>query len=233
MRYEMDKKVRLKLLLLGLAVTYFSYITGEFFLSTSLLTMIYVHECGHLWAARRKGFKTNGIYLLPIGGVSLVEGLEKADRDDEAFIAIMGPIWGIAFSYIFIIAYQITDIYSFLRIGAVLCLINLFNLFPVNPLDGGRISKSVTFSVSKGIGLISMVFMMISAVLVAIYAELPIFYLIAFFCWIDFASERRNVLTKKKMSFTKVLVYALILLPIIILASLPVYLHLTIVMREI
>ena len=251
MKEKNKNKNRVKALLFILALTYFTFITGEFFLAVSLLAMIFVHENGHLWAARRKGFKTRGIVFLPIGGVAFVEGLEKADRDDEAFIAIMGPIWGLAFSFIFVVIYHFTGFFEFLKIGGILCLVNLLNMLPLNPLDGGRISKSIIFSMNRKLGLFSMCCMIAMALFMAIWWHLYIFYLVAFFCCIDFVDERNknfsdyemgkivgkqgweaiknqgmNIIVekpkKKSMSYPKMFLYTLISCVIFVVASIPI-----------
>jgi len=228
-----DKKkssTRMKTLLFILAIAFFTFRTGGFLFALALLSMIYVHECGHLWAAIKKGFKTNGIYILPIGGVAIVDDLDKADRGDEAYIAVMGPIWGIAFSFIFVIASQVfplthSDSYELLKLGACLCAVNIFNLFPISPLDGGRIFKSIAFSISRTFGLFTMILMILLAIFLAVFLKFWILYLVAFFCFIDFKNEKKEICTdikKKNMSFGKIVLYTFIVGLLLFLAFCPI-----------
>ena len=62
-------------------------------MGVSLVAFILLHEYGHLWAMKKCGIKTRGIYLIPgFGGVALAEEGFKSGRN-EAFIAIMGPVF--------------------------------------------------------------------------------------------------------------------------------------------
>ena len=59
----------------------------------SLVAFILIHEYGHLWAMKRCGIKTKGIYLIPgFGGAAVAEESFKSAHN-EAFIALMGPLW--------------------------------------------------------------------------------------------------------------------------------------------
>jgi len=242
----MKNPARMKSLLFILALTYFTYVTKDFLLSASLLAMIFVHECGHLWAARRRGFKTKGIYLLPIGGVAIVEGLEHADRDDEAYIAVMGPIWGMAFSFLFFWVAHLTNSLALLKTGAMLCVVNIFNLAPINPLDGGRIFKSITFSISRRVGLIAMMLMVPLAIFIGFRYGIFIFHMIALICYLDYRNEKRTTYSdyevkkligetekdgvkvviekpeKKKMSIWKMIAYSIVVALLLISACFPI-----------
>lgn len=120
-----------------------------------LLLHILVHELGHVFAMFRSGVPVKGVYLIPFfGGAAVSKGVAKT-RWNSAYIALMGPVWGAAFSgglaaAFFVLAGE----YPFLAAAAAWgALINLFNLFPIFPLDGGRILGSLTLSSSRGIGI--------------------------------------------------------------------------------
>lgn len=77
----------------GSAALYSYLLTWE--MGIALVCFIFIHEYGHLWAMQKCGLKTKGIYLIPgFGGVALgAEGF-KSGRN-EAYIAIMGPVFGL------------------------------------------------------------------------------------------------------------------------------------------
>ena len=79
--------------LAGASLASYAYMfTWEF--AAMIIFMLFVHESGHIWAMKRCGVKTKGIYFLPfVGGVAVADE-EFPSRGAEVFIAIMGPIWG-------------------------------------------------------------------------------------------------------------------------------------------
>lgn len=153
----------LKLALAGASFAAYSYMfTWQF--AAMLLIMIFIHELGHVIAMRQCGIHVKGIYLIPFFGGAAVADEDFKTRRDESYIALMGPWFGFLVSVAFGIMYFITDVPVFAA-GATWCaLINLFNLLPVNPMDGGRVLKSIAFSIGNKFGLIflgiSLFFMM-------------------------------------------------------------------------
>mgnify|MGYP000597257715 FL=1 len=59
----------------------------------------------------------------------------------------MGPIWGLVLSIGVFGLYYVTSNPLFAAASSWMALINLVNLIPINPLDGGRILKSLALSV--------------------------------------------------------------------------------------
>ncbi|MBM3261094.1 hypothetical protein FJY93_01610 [Candidatus Kaiserbacteria bacterium] len=119
-----------------------------------LIVMIFIHEMGHVIALRLKGFETKGPVFIPfLGAAIFVPKFE--DRETEAFVGYGGPLLGmgaalVAFGLWFATG-QTSEI--LLLVSYLGVFINLFNLIPISPLDGGRISQ-VIGSWFKWIGLI-------------------------------------------------------------------------------
>lgn len=125
-----------------------------------LMVAIGWHESGHIWALRRFGMPTSGFFFLPfLGGVAVSTSPHRSLKE-KIIVALMGPIWGMLLAFLTLILYLITD-NEFLGAAAKWqAIVNLFNLLPVHPLDGGQIVKSVCRSVSA---ITSNVFSLISA----------------------------------------------------------------------
>ena len=124
------------------AVTVGAYgllISWEF--AFAFLLLIGVHECGHVYAMWKSGVKVRGVYFVPfLGAVAVGEGPAQSAGND-AYISINGPVWGTAMAGLCLGAYAAFDgqwplLAALAAWGA---LINLFNLLPIMPLDGGRI----------------------------------------------------------------------------------------------
>lgn len=159
---------------LGLYTYLFSWQMG-----VALVVFLLIHEYGHLWAMKKCGLKTRGMYLIPgLGAVALMGERFKTSRD-EAFIAIMGPLFGLFFLVPITVVYLSTNNPMYIAIASIMSLINLFNLFPINPLDGGRITKALLYSVHKSFGLFFMFISMAMAIYIAYYFKLGLVAYIA------------------------------------------------------
>ena len=65
----------------------------------------------------------------------------------------MGPTFGLLMSIISLLAFWATENPFFAGLAAFNALLNLFNLLPILPLDGGHILKSISFSMNSLMGL--------------------------------------------------------------------------------
>jgi putative peptide zinc metalloprotease protein len=136
---------------IGLLVSTFVLYSAVFSWKFALLIMISIgwHESGHLWAMRRVGLTTKGFYFIPfMGGIAVSDGYYKS-LSDKVVVAIMGPIWGMLLALATWFVYLVTDIPIIGYAAYWQALINIFNLMPVNPLDGGLIARSVLRSFNK------------------------------------------------------------------------------------
>ena len=106
--------------------------------------LLFVHEYGHLVASRVVGLKVSSPIFIPfIGAVIQVKEL-PLNVKMEANVAIGGPAMG-ALSALFCLAlYFWTNSMLMLVLSYTACLLNLFNLIPCDPLDGGRIAAAIS-----------------------------------------------------------------------------------------
>ncbi|MDR7071795.1 site-2 protease family protein [Fictibacillus barbaricus] len=107
--------------------------------AVAIVYLIFVHEMGHLVAAKRKGLKTSPAIFIPFMGAAI--GLKELPKNakDEAFVAYAGPLFGLLSFLPAVFLYQTTGEPFWGLVIQLGAMINLFNLFPVSPLDGGRI----------------------------------------------------------------------------------------------
>ena len=119
----------------------------------ALLVCLVFHEYGHIRAMKYFGLKTKGIYLIPfIGGLAVTD--ERLNtRWQDVVISIMGPMFGLFLSLIFMLAYWLTGEAFFAGLSVFNAFLNLFNLLPILPLDGGHILKSISFSMNGMLGI--------------------------------------------------------------------------------
>ncbi|MCL1124058.1 site-2 protease family protein [Shewanella surugensis] len=146
----------IKVVLAGASIAAYSWLFS-FQFAIALIACLVFHEYGHIRAMKYFGMKTKGIYLIPfMGGLALSD--EKINtRWQDVVISIMGPTFGLFMSIISLILYWVTGNIFFAGLAAFNALLNLFNLLPILPLDGGHILKSISFSMNSVAGLVACV----------------------------------------------------------------------------
>ncbi|HET7577746.1 MAG TPA: site-2 protease family protein [Bacillales bacterium] len=104
-----------------------------------LVYLILIHESGHLVAARQKGIKTSPALFIPFIGAVISMKERPKDAATEAYLAYGGPLAGLISFLPAIPLYYWTHASVWGLMIFLGALLNLFNLLPVSPLDGGRI----------------------------------------------------------------------------------------------
>jgi Zn-dependent protease len=116
---------------------------GGWWFGIGLVVLLFVHEMGHVIEAKRQGLPVSAPVFIPFLGalISLKQMPHNAWR--EAKLAIAGPLLGSAGALAIYIAGVAWDSRPLKALAFLGFFINLFNLLPVIPLDGGRISAAL------------------------------------------------------------------------------------------
>jgi Zn-dependent protease len=100
--------------------------------------LLFVHEMGHVIQLRREGVEASAPVFIPfLGAVIAVKSLGK-DATAEARVGLAGPILGTAGTLIPLAIWLATGSDLWRALAYIGFFINLINLMPVLPLDGGR-----------------------------------------------------------------------------------------------
>ena len=112
--------------------------------AVGFVLLIFVHECGHLVAARRLGLKVGAPVFIPFMGAFIA--LKEAPRNAwiEAQVGIGGPLLGTAGAVFCYGLYLVTGNPFFSALAYTGFFLNLFNLAPVGFLDGGRVATALS-----------------------------------------------------------------------------------------
>jgi Zn-dependent protease len=105
--------------------------------------LLLVHELGHVWEAKRQGLDVSAPMFIPFLGALITLRQLPDNAWNEAKVAIAGPIlgslgaaavWGVgeAIDSDLLVALAFTGFF-----------LNLFNMAPISPLDGGRIAAAI------------------------------------------------------------------------------------------
>jgi Zn-dependent protease len=111
--------------------------------ATGFVVLILVHELGHVLEAKRQGLPVSAPMFIPFLGALIVLKKMPSDAWQEAKVAFAGPLIGGAGAGLVWVAANALDSEVLRVIAHMGFLINLFNLAPISPLDGGRIVAAI------------------------------------------------------------------------------------------
>jgi len=150
------------------------------------------HEYGHIREARRVGVATGRMLFIPfLGGVAPMLS-SFPSRWAEVTVTLAGPFFGFTMALLLLGIGWALDSPWVLVAAGVQALVNLFNLIPLNPLDGGRLLKSLAFSVHYRAGIASLWCTNIMAAVLAIILVRPVFFLVSLAGFGELEEERER-----------------------------------------
>ena len=138
-----------KLLMTGgtMALSVFAYaLSYGWRYAVGLVGLIFVHEMGHFIAARNRGLQVGAPVFIPFVGAWISLKAVDLDPETEAHVALAGPVLGTAAAFVCYLVAEQTESRLWLAIAYAGFCINLFNLIPLRPLDGGRVVNAVSSS---------------------------------------------------------------------------------------
>jgi Zn-dependent protease len=112
---------------------------GGWWFGIGLVVLLFVHEMGHVLEAKRQGLPVSAPLFIPFLGAMITMRQMPQDAWNEAKVGIAGPLLGSAGAFALWIAGAAAHSNSLKAVAFLGFFINLFNLLPVIPLDGGRI----------------------------------------------------------------------------------------------
>ena len=161
---------------LYLALGYF-FFSHQWFFLLMITAIIVFHELGHFTAMKIFKYNDLGIFFIPLLGAYVSGSKQEVSQKQSAIILLAGPIPGIligVFLLLFVpstaVIYESNSLYADItahKLAKALVVLNLLNLFPVYPLDGGQLLHRLFLDDFKIIGRI---FVLLSAAVLVYFA---------------------------------------------------------------
>jgi Zn-dependent protease len=100
--------------------------------------LLFVHEMGHVIQLRREGVKASAPMFIPFLGAVVMMRSMPDDALAEARVGLAGPVLGTAGAAVCLGIGEAANSDFFRALAYIGFFLNLFNLLPIVPLDGGR-----------------------------------------------------------------------------------------------
>jgi len=108
--------------------------------AAGFIALLFVHEMGHYLAARYKGLNVGLPTFIPFVGAWIELKDLPHDAQTEAFVGLGGPLLGTVGATVCYLLARSWGVDWLLAVSYAGFVLNLFNLIPVSPFDGGRIT---------------------------------------------------------------------------------------------
>ena len=125
------------------SVVAYAFVFGWWY-AVGFVALIFVHEMGHYVACKQRGLNVGPVTFLPFVGAWIELKEQPMNVETEAYIAVAGPLAGTVAAYLCYWAAGAYDSQLLLALSYAGFFINLFNLIPLKPFDGGRIASILT-----------------------------------------------------------------------------------------
>lgn len=119
------------------SIAAYSLIWGWRF-AVGIVLLLLVHELGHVIQLRREGIEASAPMFIPFLGAVVAAKSFGDDAAAEARVGLAGPILGSLGAALLIPVWLLTGEPFWQALAFTGLFLNLFNLLPVVPLDGGR-----------------------------------------------------------------------------------------------
>jgi Zn-dependent protease len=126
-----------------LSVFAYALIYGVWY-AVGFVALLFVHELGHYAAARQRGLAVGAPTFIPFVGAWIELKEMPHDVETEAWVGLAGPLLGSVGALLCYYAYRATGAPLLLALAYAGFFLNLFNLIPVSPFDGGRITAIIS-----------------------------------------------------------------------------------------
>jgi len=122
-----------------ISLVVYSFIFGWKY-AAGFIVLLFVHEMGHFIAARQRGLDVGLPTFIPFVGAWVNLKDLPHDAETEAYVGLGGPLLGTVGAIAVYFWARETNTNWLLAVAYSGFFLNLFNLIPISPFDGGRIT---------------------------------------------------------------------------------------------
>ena len=122
-----------------LSVAAYAFVYGWRY-AAGFVALLFIHELGHYLAARQKGLDVGAPTFIPFVGAWIEMKEMPKDVETEAYVGMAGPLAGTLAALACYWLARNTGSSLMMALAYAGFFLNLFNLIPLSPLDGGRIT---------------------------------------------------------------------------------------------
>ncbi len=120
----------------------------------ALLVVLLIHEFGHFIAMKLYNYQNVKMFIVPLLGAFVSGKKHSVSQKQMSIIILAGPVPGIILGSILYMLHKSNPNETLKMLANVFIFINILNLLPVYPLDGGRLLENLFIKNNHGIRLV-------------------------------------------------------------------------------
>lgn len=160
-----------------------------------LVVVMIIHEAGHFIAMKSFNYKDVQLFFVPFLGAFVSGRPDKISQRQRTITLFAGPIPGIVIGAVLFACFLNTNEIFYYRLSLMFVLLNVFNLLPVSPLDGGQLLENLFAGTGR---IIQPVFLALSAIALFYLAVITRNYFILLIVWL-IVTRLRSVIVLNKV----------------------------------
>lgn len=147
----------------------------------ALIFVLLVHEMGHFLGMRIFGYRNVQMFFIPFLGAAVSGQSHNVASYKKAIVTLMGPVPGLFLGLIILFVYAKTQSNFLLLLSTFFIAINLFNMLPFFPLDGGRFVHEILFSRNRYVELVFKIIASLTLIILGVVMHFWFLAIIGFF----------------------------------------------------
>ncbi len=190
-----DKKNWVRKSIISLAIYAFLFyfiFNGDISYIAAVLVVLLIHEFGHFFAMKAFNYSNVKLFVLPLLGAYVTGKKALISQRQMTIVILAGPLPGMIIGFCLLLS---TIYYPNERIemlGNIFFILNLFNLLPFVPLDGGRLLETLFINHNHTIRVVFTIISIAAMALLAIVTKSLLFLIIPVSMIFDLIMEIKN-----------------------------------------
>ena len=207
---EQDKKNWVRKSIISLAIyAFFFYLIfdKDLIYIAAVLVVLMIHEMGHFFAMKAFNYTNVKLFVLPMLGAYVTGKKSIISQRQMSIVILAGPLPGIIIGFCLIMSTIFYPNERLQMLGNIFFVLNLFNLLPFMPLDGGRLLETLFINHNHSIRVVFTILSIIVLACLAIITKSIIFLIIPVSMVFDLIMEIKNqkirdYLEQEKINYT-------------------------------
>lgn len=124
---------------------FLTFVSTDWRFITIIVGVLLIHEFGHFFTMKLFKYKAVKMLFIPLIGAVVQGEKDKYSQRERAIVLLAGPIPGVILGVL--LMYWAGGHHNFwgMYAGLLLVIINVLNLLPIDPLDGGQLTQVLFF----------------------------------------------------------------------------------------